>query len=263
MIARVPFSLGELVGGGGCNCAGDGDWNWGTGLRLRPPSPNKHSGEEGLHWLGRGRASGAERGARDQARSPGDVGLRGGGFQGGLRDGVAGAPKVSGCTCPWAPRSRTGPGHGPSRAGGTDATVAEPDFPREVNPTHPTRVGIVQILQTRGLSLNPWVPSVNLRGNHPLPRPVPQLALFPPTSSPTLVPVPFSLDLAPPYVHPPRASALLLSSGFFGSGHPLLSAWPPLLFHSFLLLLFYLCSSANSFLILKRDCFKQRGGAGV
>lgn len=94
------LSFGELVGGGGCNCADDGDWNWGTGLRLRPPSPNKHSGEEGLHWLGRGRASGAERGARDTARSPGDVGLRGGGFQRRLRDSGAGAPELLGCTCP-------------------------------------------------------------------------------------------------------------------------------------------------------------------
>lgn len=34
---------------------------------------------------GRGRAAGAGRGARGEARSPGDVGLRGGGFQGGQR----------------------------------------------------------------------------------------------------------------------------------------------------------------------------------
>lgn len=68
-IARVPFSLGERFGDGGCNSAGDGDWNWGTGLRLRPPSPNKHGGEEGLHWLGRGRAR-ARKGARATRRAP-------------------------------------------------------------------------------------------------------------------------------------------------------------------------------------------------
>lgn len=102
-IASVPFSLGEQLGGGGCNCAGDGDWNWGTGLRLRPPSPNKHGGEEGLHWLGRGRASDAERGARDEARSPGDVGLRGGGFRGGLQDVGAEAPKSLGSRAPRLP----------------------------------------------------------------------------------------------------------------------------------------------------------------
>lgn len=80
-----------------------------------------------------------------------------------------------------------------------------------VNPTFWTMVGLVLILQTRGLPLNPWVPSVNLRGNHPLPRPAPQLVPFPPTSSPTLVPVPFPLDSAPQDLHPPRASALLPS----------------------------------------------------
>lgn len=68
MLARVPFSLGELVGGGGCNCAGDGDWNWGTGLRLRPPSPNKHSGEERTGWGGD--APRARKEARATGRAP-------------------------------------------------------------------------------------------------------------------------------------------------------------------------------------------------
>ncbi|XP_047612750.1 motor neuron and pancreas homeobox protein 1-like [Phacochoerus africanus] len=66
-LARVLFPRSELAGGGGgCNCTGDGDGGW----RAVP---------------GRGRAAGAGRGARGEARSPSDVGLRGGGFQGGLR----------------------------------------------------------------------------------------------------------------------------------------------------------------------------------
>lgn len=137
MLARVPFSSGELVGGGGCNCAGDGDWNWGTGLRLRPPSPNKHSGEEGLHWLGRGRASGAERGARDQARSPGDVGLRGAGSREGCGTEVLEPLSSRGARAPGLPD------RGRARAMALPALEKQtqpwqsPISHERVNPTHP------------------------------------------------------------------------------------------------------------------------------
>lgn len=64
-LARVLFPRGELAGDcRGCNyTSGGGGESWGTGLRLRPPSPNKHSGEEGLRGAGtrRGRGQGRAR----------------------------------------------------------------------------------------------------------------------------------------------------------------------------------------------------------
>lgn len=71
-LARALSPRSELAGGGrGCNyTGGGGGWSEGTGLRLRPPSPNKHSGEEGLHRGGDAPRAGA-RAARRAPREPG------------------------------------------------------------------------------------------------------------------------------------------------------------------------------------------------
>lgn len=45
------------------------------------------------------------------------------------------------------------------------------------DPTHPTRVGMIRILQIRGLSLYQWVPRVNLRGTPPAPPRAPASSL--------------------------------------------------------------------------------------
>lgn len=45
------------------------------------------------------------------------------------------------------------------------------------DPTHPTRVGMIRILQIRGLSLYQWVPRMNLRGTPPAPPRAPASSL--------------------------------------------------------------------------------------